>query len=440
MPLRALTPAVEYTVYSVSGVCMVLSALFAVVVWVKMGQKPAEKVVRHDSLATAKGTAMTELKKSSDTPITHKNSQHVVATTSTDYSKAPPLGYDHVPSEQGSHEYTGPPSTIQIAPVATYDKVAPEGYDSVPPQSASSLPTSRGTAPETHQYVRPGIERRAFSSGDIDFESPEEEVEEPAAVGLRTLAWSDVELGERIGAGSFGEVWSATLGGEAVAVKKLLDPSGNFQREWQVMGSLPAHRNVLRVHGVILEPPAIVTELCEQGSLDQHNKLPYRKLLVVARDIAEGVAHLHKHSIVHRDLAARNLLVKKRIVKVADFGLARVTMEDSYATTATSDGPTKWSAIEVIEKGKFSQAADVWAFGVVLWELATGERPFADMTAAAAAVAIVRGVRLARPADISDELWALMESCWRVDAHARPTMAAICASLAAMLTELARRN
>jgi hypothetical protein len=447
MAMGAQSPELDLTaivVYSISGVCMLLSALFAIGVWVWMRRPAEEQAVRLDTPMTA--TPPLTSAKSAASAVTFKDALSVRAET--EYSKAPSprehqlLGYDAVPPQ----EYVAAPAATDLAPAsdsAGYTR-APARYESVGTTGggSASMPTSNSSS---SHYTRPGVDRRAFASGEIDFATPdEEEASAPVAAppAMRTVSWSSIVLGERIGAGSYGEVFNATLDGEVVAVKKLLDESGTreFERETKLMSVLPPHRNVLRVYAAAYDPPAIVSELCELGSLDQHQRLTQRKLLVVARDIADGMAHLHAHSIVHRDLAARNLLVNsKRVVKVADFGLARITNEDTYASTVdASAGPAKWMAPETIEKGKFSPAGDVWSFGVVLWELATGKRPFADMTAAAAAVAIAKGERLPRPADISDELWTLMQSCWHTDPHKRPSMAQIVAQLAQMLTNVAR--
>jgi hypothetical protein len=425
-PPPSLAEGTKIAIFTVSGVCMALSAVFAAVVWVKLRKPPPPSVIRLDSVPSKSGTTT-----SGTTSSTASSGRPLLG--GSEYSKPSPpsassLGYDSAPPIQS--EYSGPPSTIDIDPRF-------KGYDHVP-----SVAGSNSTLPMTSQYTKPSIDRRAFSSGEIDFEAPEEEQVAPDAT-MRSLKWEDVQIGDRIGAGSFGEVFEATLKGEKVAVKKLLGAgtAEELEREWQLMSKLPPHRNVLRVLGVLRDPPALVSELCELGSLDQHNKLPHRRLLVVARDIADGLAHLHKNSIVHRDLAARNLLVNaKRIVKVADFGLARITTDDTYASTVSADGPTKWSAPEVIERARFSARADVWSFGVVLWELMTGKRPFEGMTAAAAAVAVAKGERLPRPDGADDQLWALMQSCWQTDPKARPQMADIVTTLASMLTELARNQ
>ena len=270
---------------------------------------------------------------------------------------------------------------------------------------------------------------------------------------LRDLSWDEIELGEQLGVGAFGVVFKAELDGEAVAVKRLVLPEDEseraalideFARECETMRKLPPHRNVLSLRARLAEPPALVAEYCAGGSLDEYVKRrrpSYRKLLVMARDVADGLQHLHKHSIIHRDLAARNLLMtEKRVIKVSDFGLARDTKKDGY-TTMAQEGPIKWMPHEAIESGQYSRASDVHSYGIVLWELVSAQKPFAELSNAAAAVAIVgRKLHPERPDDerCTDELWALAESCWRWERDERPTTAAILEQLAVLISNAVR--
>ena len=165
-----------------------------------------------------------------------------------------------------------------------------------------------------------------------------------------------------------------------------------------------------------------------------------RQLLVMALDAARGLQHLHKHGIVHRDFAARNLLMtaQPRILKVSDFGLARNEKEGN--STFTQDGPVKWTAPEALD-GSFTFASDVWSYGVAIWELATGLKPFNDLTGAQAAVAIARGTRLARPSQalVPDAMWLLLTRCWRAEPAERPTTDKLIADLSAILADDARK-
>ena len=105
------------------------------------------------------------------------------------------------------------------------------------------------------------------------------------------------------------------------------------------------------------------------------------------------MAYLEKHNYIHRDLAARNCLVgEQNVVKVADFGLARYVIDDQYTSNGGAKFPIKWSPPEVINAvyykstntfyqvlnfTRFSSKSDVWAYGVMCWEVFTcGEMPY----------------------------------------------------------------
>ncbi len=96
--------------------------------------------------------------------------------------------------------------------------------------------------------------------------------------------------------------------------------------------------------------------------------------------MAAGLEHMAQKSFVHRDIAARNVLVGQYCaVKIADFGLSRQLANegDYYRVRRRAMLPVKWMAPECLDFKKFSTLTDVWAFGVVLWEIMTlGKTPF----------------------------------------------------------------
>jgi len=91
----------------------------------------------------------------------------------------------------------------------------------------------------------------------------------------------------------------------------------------------------------------------------------------MAADIANGMAHLERMKIIHRDLAARNVLVHENLsCKIGDFGLTRENFQgDYYRMTGSAPLPIRWMAPESIMDGTYSSLTDVWAFGIVLWEI-----------------------------------------------------------------------
>ncbi|KAJ4823134.1 hypothetical protein Tsubulata_043134 [Turnera subulata] len=116
-------------------------------------------------------------------------------------------------------------------------------------------------------------------------------------------------------------------------------------------------------------------------------------ILRVAIDVSRGMQCLHHNNIVHRDLKTANLLMDENgVVKVADFGVARVQDQSGVMTAET--GTYRWMAPEVIEHKAYDHKADVFSFGIVLWELLTGKLPYEQLTPLQAAVGVVQQVFL----------------------------------------------
>ncbi|KAJ2948936.1 hypothetical protein O0L34_g5871 [Tuta absoluta] len=141
-----------------------------------------------------------------------------------------------------------------------------------------------------------------------------------------------------------------------------------------------------------------------------------------ALQIALGMRHLEQRGITHRDLAARNILVDGAgILKVADFGLSRSGI---YVHTRSRPVPLRWLAPEAIIHSQYSNATDVWAFAVLLWEIATlGGFPYAELSNQDVPTFLAHGGRLPKPARASPRLYQLMTECWSPDPQHRPTFA-----------------
>lgn len=100
---------------------------------------------------------------------------------------------------------------------------------------------------------------------------------------------------------------------------------------------------------------------------------PYSEVLLLTPLLLPLQEYLSNLDVVHRDLACRNILVgENKVLKISDFGMAReVAGDDIYVKTSKGRLPWKWMAIESIVNREFTSASDVWAYGVVLWEIAT---------------------------------------------------------------------
>src|SRR6218665_123103 len=127
--------------------------------------------------------------------------------------------------------------------------------------------------------------------------------------------------------------------------------------------------------------------------------------------------------LLHRDLASRNfLLTDDFCVKLADFGRARFVTDDWFEAPSKERICIKWAAPEVLIDSHYSTKSDVWAMGVVLWEVfSRAERPYAALPGEQTAIYVVEGGRLDRPNGCPPYMYKIMRSCWKEDLRDRPT-------------------
>jgi len=278
----------------------------------------------------------------------------------------------------------------------------------------------------------------------VNLRKPCSRVETPQTVGLSyntsdqwEIPRSSLKLIRKLGQGQFGEVYEGLWNNTTPVAIKTLKPNTmnaqDFLSEAGIMKKL-RHPKLIQLYAVCTmeEPIYIVTELMRNGSLleflqsSKGKQLKLPNLIDMSAQIAAGMAYLELQNYIHRDLAARNILVgDNNVVKVADFGLARVIKEFQEGVYDAKEGtkfPIKWTAPEAALYNRFTIKSDVWSFGILLTELVTyGRIPYPGMTNAEVLHQVEHGYRMPSPPGCPPALYDIMLECWKKDEMERPT-------------------
>ncbi|XP_020571165.1 serine/threonine-protein kinase EDR1-like [Phalaenopsis equestris] len=258
------------------------------------------------------------------------------------------------------------------------------------------------------------------------------------------IPWEDLVIGERIGLGSYGEVYHADWNGTEVAVKKFLDQDfygdalDEFRSEVRIMRRL-RHPNIVLFLGAVARPPnlSIVSEFLPRGSLYKilhrpNCQIDEQRRIKMALDVAKGMNCLHTSApiIVHRDLKSPNLLVDKNwTVKVCDFGLSRLK-HSTFLSSKSTAGTPEWMAPEVLRNEPSNEKCDVYSFGVILWELATLRKPWSGMNPMQVVGAVgFQNRRLEIPNEIDPLVSRIIWECWQMEPSLRPSFAQLTTAL-----------
>ncbi|XP_077573409.1 raf-1 proto-oncogene, serine/threonine kinase a isoform X2 [Stigmatopora nigra] len=204
---------------------------------------------------------------------------------------------------------------------------------------------------------------------------------------------SEVYLHSRIGSGSFGTVYKGKWHGDvAVKILKVTNPTPEqlqaFRNEVAVLRKT-RHVNILLFMGYMTkEKLAIVAQWCEGSSLYKHihvleTNFKMIQLIDISRQTAQGMDYLHAKNIIHRDMKSNNIFLHEGLtVKIGDFGLATVKARWSGSHQVEQpSGSILWMAPEVIrmqDNNPYSFQSDVYSYGIVLFELMTGELPYSQ--------------------------------------------------------------
>jgi Tol biopolymer transport system component len=241
----------------------------------------------------------------------------------------------------------------------------------------------------------------------------------------------------KLGEGGMGEVWRATDSklGREVALKILpasfaqdAERMARFEREAKVLASLN-HPHIAQIYGI--EEHALVMELVEGDS--PKGPMPFDEAWKIASQIADALDYAHEKGIVHRDLKPANVKVTADgVVKLLDFGLAKAFTGPAAVSSNPENSPTltlgatqlgvilgtaSYMAPEQAKGKAVDKRADIWSFGVVLYEVLTGERLFQGEGAAETVAAVIhKQPDLER---VPVEMRRLLEGCLQKDPKLR---------------------
>ncbi|XP_030380544.1 proto-oncogene tyrosine-protein kinase receptor Ret [Scaptodrosophila lebanonensis] len=282
--------------------------------------------------------------------------------------------------------------------------------------------------------------------GGFKFESNDTKWEFPRA---------HLELDTVLGEGEFGKVVKgyateiAGLSGVTTVAVKMLKKGANsveymaLLSEFQLLQEV-SHPNVIKLLGACTqtETPLLIIEYARHGSLRSYLRLSRKiecagvdftdgvepvtakDMLTFAWQICKGMAYLTEIKLVHRDLAARNvLLADGKICKISDFGLTRdVYEDDAYLKRSRDRVPVKWMAPESLADHVYTTKSDVWAFGVLCWELITlGASPYPGIPPQNLYHLLKTGYRMERPENCSDAIYSIVRTCWTDEPNTRPS-------------------
>lgn len=284
------------------------------------------------------------------------------------------------------------------------------------------------------------------------------------------LPRSRLILGESLGEGAFGKVVRADVQGlhrpdiiTTVAVKMLKEGHTDAElmdlvSEMEMMKMIGIHINIINLLGCCTQdgPLYVIVEYAAHGNLRDYlrnnrpssgyeraigqepDALTQKDLVSFAYQVARGMEYLASKKCIHRDLAARNVLVSEdRIMKIADFGLARdIHSQDYYRKTSDGRLPVKWMAPEALFHRVYTSQSDVWAFGILLWEIMTlGGTPYPSVPSVEKLFQLLReGHRMEKPTNCSLEIYMIMRECWRYQPNQRPTFKELVEDLDRILT------
>lgn len=271
---------------------------------------------------------------------------------------------------------------------------------------------------------------------------------------LFKINYDELIILKSLGSGSGGTVFKANWGDSVIAFKcfdtrKIFDDQNSFddfEKEASLMASI-AHPNIVQFYGCTLKPPrvGILLEFCPNGDirnyledtpLDAEDEVRLEERLNIIHGIVCAMKFLHSKNIVHRDLKPDNVLLDEMgTPKVTDFGLSKILNVKTEESMTQGIGTSHYIAPEVFTDNQYTEKCDVFSFGIMMFEIITGNfKPF-GMTQGRIELKIANNPEF-RPnvgevgylddhLENRDEIITMMENCWNHSYFFRPSFSDI---------------
>eukprot|EP00041_Stephanoeca_diplocostata_P016759 m.331359 g.331359 ORF g.331359 m.331359 type:complete len:636 (-) comp20474_c0_seq3:1698-3605(-) len=244
-----------------------------------------------------------------------------------------------------------------------------------------------------------------------------------------------------LGMGQYGTVTTGMVNKIPVAAKTISSDApaserARFLQEIFIMRQFD-NPNILRVIAFQLQPMILVLELCShdlRSYLRKHgpeHKISMNVRMRFSMEVSMGLEYLKEVRCIHRDIAARNILLTKGTCKIGDFGMSSpIAQEGEYYKSKGGKLPLRWAALETMLYRKYTFETEVWAFGVLLYEIfSNGGLPYPHMSNTQLVEAVERGYRLPPPSDTPAAVYDIMLSSWSEDPLHRPDISEVRSAL-----------
>lgn len=331
---------------------------------------------------------------------------------------------------------------VSSSPVATenLNRLSKEGYAYLITHQQQMIQDKKLEEQKLQEYssVLSKLKSSSTETQQSEIEKIKKEIELSKSLATLEISFhiarEELTFDQELGRGGFGIVFRGKWRYNDVAIKQLQssqlsnDTLEEFQSEMKLMAQLRSP-NIVQLYGITDKTPyCIVMEYLPKGDLfnllHSNEELSWEQRARIALDIACGLAYLHKENIMHRDLKSKNILLDNALkAKLADFGLAKIKTASSIKSTGKIMGTLAWMAPELFKrKAEYTLKADVYSYGIVVWELSSRKIPFEDARGNETLIMqwVSSGERDEIPKETPAKLAKVIQDSWAQEPEKRP--------------------